>query len=63
LWKRRAELKTPSKEGVQRFLECVSLDFKQHVRRSYVILDAIQELNSGVSGDEGKNREHFKVEF
>ncbi len=63
MWKKRAELKTPSEEGMQRFLECVSSDFKQHVRRSNIILDALQELNSRVSGNEGKNKEHFKVEF
>ncbi len=63
LWKRGGELKTPSEEGVQGFLECVSSDLKQHVRRSKVILDAPQELDSGVSGDEGRDREHFKAEF
>jgi hypothetical protein len=40
LWKRGVELKTPSEEGVQGFLECVSSNLKQHVRRSKVILDA-----------------------
>jgi hypothetical protein len=63
LWKRGAELKKPSEEGVQGFLECVTADLKQHVRRSKVILDAPQELDSGVSGDEGRDREHFKAEF
>jgi hypothetical protein len=48
---------------VQGFLECVCSDLKQHVRRSKVILDAPQELDSGVSGDEGRDREHFKAEF
>ncbi len=62
LRKRGAELKTSSEEGVQGFLECVNLDFKQHVKRSKVILDAPQELDLGVSRDEGRNREHFNVD-
>jgi hypothetical protein len=62
LWKRGAELKTPLEEGVQGFLECESSDHKQHVRRSKVILDAPQDLDSGVLGDEGRNMEHFNVD-
>jgi hypothetical protein len=57
------ELKTPSEERVQGFLECLNLDLKQHVRRSKVILNALQELDSGVPGDERRNREHLKAKF
>jgi hypothetical protein len=56
------ELKIPSEEGVQGFLECVSSDLKQHLKRSKIVLDAPQELDSGVSEDEGRNREHFNAD-
>ncbi len=64
LWKRGAKLETPSEEGkgMQGFLECVSSDLKQHVKRSKVILDAPQELDSGVSGDERRNMETFNAD-
>jgi hypothetical protein len=59
---KRGRAKNPSKEGVQGFLECVSLDLKQHARMSKVIFDALQELDSRVSGDEGRNKEHFNAD-
>jgi hypothetical protein len=62
LWKRGAKLKTPSEKRVQGFLQCVSLDLKEHVRRSKVILDAPQELDSGVSRNEKRNMEHFNAD-